>query len=48
MPWEEKNMTRLTAQVNGFIEKAQKDEVVHSRRYFKRAANQLIKALRRL
>ena len=48
MPWELENMERLTTQMNTIIAKTKKDELVRSRRYFKRAANQLIKALRRL
>jgi hypothetical protein len=48
MPWELKNMQRLTTQLNKIISKTKKDELVKSRRYFKRSSNQLIKALRRL
>jgi len=48
MPWEAKNMARVTTQVARIIAKEQKDELVNSQRYFKRASNQLIKALRRL
>jgi len=45
---EAKNMARVTTQVAKLIAKEQKDELVNSQRYFKRASNQLIKALRRL
>lgn len=48
MPWEWENMVRLTSQMNTLIERTKQKELVSSRRYFKRAANQLIKALRRL
>ena len=48
MPWEAKNTERLTTQIQTIMAKAKMDEIVRSRRYFKRASNQLIKALRSL